>query len=141
MSGVVGAGALAGASITSSVASGLSLLTFDSEYIAERQARMRKPPKTLLHGLASGTIGLGKGLFEGYVVVECHVGDLFPRMYQDTEHTVAHTRSLPNRRFLCDGVVLVAALRALSLPPSRAAKRKAHWVLSRASSEASSGWR
>ncbi len=68
VAGAVGAGAIAGSSITSSVASGLSLLTFDSEYIAERQARMRKPPKTLLRGLAAGTVGLGRGIFEGYVL-------------------------------------------------------------------------
>jgi hypothetical protein len=67
VSGVVGAGALAGSSITSSVASGLSLLTFDSEYIADRQARRKKVPKTLLRGLAAGTVGLGRGIFEGYV--------------------------------------------------------------------------
>ncbi len=68
VSGAVSAGALAGSSITSSVASGLSLLSFDSEYIARRQARLRKAPKTVLHGIASGTLDFGKGLVEGVAV-------------------------------------------------------------------------
>ncbi len=37
VSGVIGAGALAGSSITSSVGSGLSLLSFDRDYISRRQ--------------------------------------------------------------------------------------------------------
>jgi len=48
-----------------SVSRGAAALSFDTEYIKERERASREKPKGAVQGVASGMKGFGKGLFQG----------------------------------------------------------------------------
>lgn len=52
--------------VTGSIGHGLSLLTFDKDYIREHQKTASTKPKDIREGLLEGTEAFGKSLFEGF---------------------------------------------------------------------------